>query len=383
MKKHSFKFVAFLLAIFMLFAPIVIADSSITTVVSDVSLPEVSAKSYVLADAKTGEILFSRDENRRMPIASTTKILTCLVALENTKLDDIVTVTADSCGIEGSSIYLYEGEKLTVKDLLYGLMLESANDAAVCIAMHVSGSVEAFSELMNKRASEIGVQNSHFNNPHGLEDPEHYSTAYDMSRIWCEAMKNESFRHIVSTKNYRIDLDDEDGYRFLSNHNRLLKTFEFCIGGKTGYTKTAGRCLVSGAQYNGAELVMVTLDAPDDWKDHEALMEYAMSLYTTVEIATPGSVSHVIPVVGGKENKVGIKNIDSLTITVRNVKKLEASLEAPRFVYAPITDMTAPVARVVYTVDGQKVAELRLYPEKELQSIEKKTFLQRILNIFK
>lgn len=361
----------------------VTADSSFPTTTEEVALPEISARSYLLADAKTGEVLFSYNEKQRMPIASTTKVLTCLVALENTKLDDLVTVTADSCGIEGSSMYLYEGEQLTVRDLLYGLMLESANDAAVCIAKHVSGSVDEFSKLMNQKVQQLGLVDSHFNNPHGLEDPQHYSTAYDMSRIWCEAMKNSDFREIVSTDTYRIDLDDEKGYRFLSNHNKLLKTFSACIGGKTGYTKTAGRCLISGAESNGAELVMVTLNAPNDWQDHETLMEYALSLYTTVEIAGTSSISYNLPVVGGKEKSVTLKNNDALSVAVRDVTKLSARIEAPRFVYAPLKDLSVPVAKVVYSVDGKDIASLVLYPEKTVDIAKKESFFKRILNIFK
>lgn len=383
MKNTFVKLISCTLLVLSVFCVWVTADSSFPTTTEEVALPEISARSYLLADAKTGEVLFSYNEKQRMPIASTTKVLTCLVALENTKLDDLVTVTADSCGIEGSSMYLYEGEQLTVRDLLYGLMLESANDAAVCIAKHVSGSVDEFSKLMNQKVQQLGLVDSHFNNPHGLEDPQHYSTAYDMSRIWCEAMKNSDFREIVSTDTYRIDLDDEKGYRFLSNHNKLLKTFSACIGGKTGYTKTAGRCLISGAESNGAELVMVTLNAPNDWQDHETLMEYALSLYTTVEIAGTSSISYNLPVVGGKEKSVTLKNNDALSVAVRDVTKLSARIEAPRFVYAPLKDLSVPVAKVVYSVDGKDIASLVLYPEKTVDIAKKESFFKRILNIFK
>jgi len=382
-KKFRISFISFLLIFVFCLQAFVFADSGIPTSADDLSRPEVSARAYVVADARTGEILFAKDENARMPIASTTKILTCLVALENSKLSDSVTVKADSCSVEGSSMYLFEGEKLTVKDLLYGLMLESANDAALCIANHVSGSVEAFAALMNERAKKLGLTNSHFNNPHGLEDPEHYSTARDMALIWCEAMKNEDFRRIVSTKTYRMDLEDDDGYRYFSNHNKLLKTYDLCIGGKTGFTKTAGRCLISGAAKNGAELVMVTLNAPDDWQDHREMMDYALSLYSSVEVATSGAHKHTIPVVGGKEKSVTLKNRDSLSISLRDVTKLEIKLEAPRFVYAPITDTNKAVAKMVYTLDGKEIASLPLYPEKTVKAAEKKSFFQKILNIFK
>lgn len=381
--KKLFRLLVAVLLLSVLLSSMVYAGGMQTASSDVAAFPDVSAQSYVVADAKTGEVIFSKNENDRMPIASTTKVLTCLVALENTKMDDVVTVTAESCGIEGSSIYLYEGEKLTVRDLLYGIMLESANDAAACIAIHVSGSVDSFSDLMNQKASSLGLVNSHFNNPHGLEDPEHYSTAYDMSRIWCEAMKNSDFRKIVSAKTYKIDLENDEGYRFLSNHNKLLKTYEPSIGGKTGYTRTAGRCLISGAEMNGVELVMVTLNAPDDWSDHKNMLDHAFSLYSTVEVAGEGSVSRVIPVVGGNAKSISVKNTESLTLTVRDVTKLQTKVIAPRFVYAPILSNDQPIAKIVYTVDGREVASLPLYPQQKVDVRKKESVLKRLFNIFR
>ncbi len=356
------------------------ADSAFNASEVATDFPEISALSFVVADTRTGEILFSHNENARLPIASTTKILTCLTVLENARLDDIVTVSAGACGVEGSSVYLYEGEKISVKDLLYALMLESANDAAVCLAEHVSGSVSEFATLMNERAKSLSLSNSHFNNPHGLEDAEHYSTAFDLARLWCEAMKNDTFREIVSTKSYRIDLPETDEYRFLSNHNKLLKTNEYCIGGKTGYTKNAGRCLVTGAQYNGAELVVVTLNDPNDWSDHEALFEKAFSLYSVVDVAGEGEISHSVKVVGGSEKEIRLVNRDALSLTLRDVSSLESHIESPRFVYAPVKDLSSPIGSVVYTVDGAEVARLPLYPEKVIEKPIKKGFFKRIFD---
>ncbi len=380
------KLTAILISLFLSFTILTfpsLADDSHQTLGEDTPFPDISAQAYVLADSKTGEIIFSHNENMRLPIASTTKIMTCLVALENAELSDLITVDTSSIGIEGSSIYLMEGEVLTLKDLLYGLMLESANDCAVCIANYISGSIEAFSDLMNSRAKEIGVKNTHFNNPHGLENAEHYSTAYDMALIWNEAMKNDDFRNIVSAKSYRIDMGEDNGYRFLTNHNKLLKTYDSCIGGKTGYTKTAGRCLVSGAKCSDAELVMVTLNAPNDWNDHVSLLEYTMSMYTTLELAGDSSVMHVLPVVGGKMKNVNLKNKEPLSLTIRDITKLEVTLHAPRFIYAPITDTNTPVAEIVYTVGGVEIASLPLYPESTVELNEKPSFFKRIINFFK
>lgn len=360
------------------------ADGSFYPASGEDSFPDISAVSYALLDTRTGEMVFSQNENQRMPIASVTKIMTALVVLENASLDEIVTVTSDSCGIEGSSIYLYEGEKLSVKDLLYALMLESANDAAVCLAIHTGGSVEEFSDMMNERASKLGIKNTNFNNPHGLEDPEHYSTAHDVALIWQEAMKNTTFRQIVSTKTHRIDLPNDEGYRFLSNHNKLLKSYEYCIGGKTGFTKTAGRCLVTGAKRDDLELVMVTLNAPSDWQDHENLLNYAMNLYSKVDVATLGSLTVDMPVVGGNSKKVTLTNIEPMTLSVRDVTRLSSRVEAPRFLYAPITSTEKPIAKVVYSYDGKDIGELDLYPKSTVKTVKKDNFMKRILNsIFK
>ncbi len=353
------------------------------TTADEDAIPEISASSCVLADAKTGEVIFSHNATQRMPIASITKIMTALVVLENNKLDDTVTVMAEACGIEGSSVYLYEGEKLTVLDLLYALMLESANDAAVCLALHTSKSLSAFSDLMNKKGETLGLTSTHFNNPHGLEDPEHYSSALDVALVWNEAMKNEIFRQIVSTKTYRIDLSGEDGYRFLSNHNKLLKSFDSCIGGKTGFTKTAGRCLVSGAKKDDLELVMVTLNDPDDWQDHEELLSYAMNLYSTVNVADVGSVKVPLNVVGGMKNTLSVTNIEALSLTVRDLSKLTSKVVAPRFVYAPVAETEKPIAKVVYTYDGKELAELDLYPTEPISALKKDGFFKRLIKFFK
>ena len=385
MKKTClFKILSWFISLVIAMNFIALADGSFYPTSGEDSFPDLSATSYVLLDSRTGEIVFSKNENQRMPMASVTKVMTALVVLENSKLDETVTVTSDSCGIEGSSIYLYEGEKLSVEDLLYALMLESANDAAVCLALHVGGSLEEFSDMMNGRASELGLKNTSFNNPHGLEDPEHYSTARDIALIWQEAMKNSTFRQIVATKTHRIDLPDEEGYRFLSNHNKLLKSYEYCIGGKTGFTKTAGRCLVTGAKRDDLELVMVTLNAPNDWQDHENLLNYAMNLYSKVDVATAGSLTVDLPVVGGNTKKVALTNIEPMTLSVRDVTKLSSRVEAPRFLYAPITSTEKPVAKVVYSYDGKDIVELDLYPKNTVKTVKKDSFMKRIINsIFK
>lgn len=205
-------------------------------------------------------------------MASTTKIMTAIIALENGNITDTVTISANASGQEGSSVYLKPGEKVTLSDLLYGLMLNSGNDAAMAIAEHIAKTPEAFADLMNEKAFELGCHNTHFKNPSGLPDDDHYSTAYDMALIMSYAMKNEDFAQIVNTKEHQIQTTDSVTY--LRNHNKLLWQYPACTGGKTGFTKSAGRCFVSSAKKDGVTLVCVTLDAPDDWKDHKNLLDF-------------------------------------------------------------------------------------------------------------
>ena len=206
----------------------------------DASLPAaltgVSARGAVLMEAESGDVVFGQNENARLPMASTTKIMTALVALEQLPLDTVVTVTRESVGVEGSSIYLVEGEVLTLEQLLYALLLESANDAAAAIAVAVAGSVEDFAVLMNEKAAELGLADTHFVNPHGLDHEDHYTTARELALIAKEALNNPAFREICSSRRKTIPLHGDEGVRVLINHNKLLTSYEGCIGVKTGFT---------------------------------------------------------------------------------------------------------------------------------------------------
>ncbi len=250
---------------------------------------EISAKSAIVIDAASGKILYEKDAHTKRGMASTTKIMTCLLAIETLNLEDIVTVSPFAAGTEGSSIWLEAGEKISVEDLLYGLMLSSGNDAATSLAEFASGSVDAFTVLMNKRAKELKAVNTNFTNPHGLPDSQHYTTAYELSLISREAMKNDLFRKIVSTKNKTISWESSKWDRSLSNHNKLLKMYEHAVGIKTGYTKKDGRCLVSAAENGNMRLITVTLSAPDDWNDHIKLYEYCFNTYSPITVCKQGT----------------------------------------------------------------------------------------------
>lgn len=238
--------------------------------------PQVSAHAAILIDAQSGRVMFSKSADERLPMASTTKIITAVTALESDGFDinRTVEISERAAGVEGSSMYLEKGEKISMLSLLYGLMLSSGNDAAVAIAEDISGGESEFAELMNKKAAEIGLQNTHLSNPNGLPNDEHYSTARDMAAITAYALKNPIFAEIVSSKTRKIDDSGAAHVRIIKNHNRLLSVYDGCIGVKTGFTKAAGRCLVSAARRGGMTLVCVTLNAPDDWSDHQNLLDF-------------------------------------------------------------------------------------------------------------
>ena len=243
--------------------------------------PSVSARSAVLADAKSGAVLFEKNADERLAMASTTKIMTAKIILSKTSLSDVVTVPKEAALIEGSSIYLKEGEKITVKDLLYGLLLESGNDAAYTLAVFCAGSEEAFVRLMNEEAEKLKLFDTHFANPHGLSAENHYTSARDLAFLTKNAMENDIFREIVSTKTY-VSTSLGGVKRYFSNHNRLLKSESDIIGVKTGYTKAAGRCLVTAASDGKSEYIAVTLDDRDDWRDHKNLFSFAFENYRSI-----------------------------------------------------------------------------------------------------
>lgn len=250
--------------------------------------PEVSARAAILTELTTGRIIYEKNIDEKLPMASTTKIMTAISAIEEAegRLDEVTEVSDKAAGVEGSSMYLEKGEKMTLRELLYGLMLPSGNDAAVAVSEVVCGSEEKFVELMNKKASEMGLENTHFANPNGLPDENHYSTARDMAKMTEYAMKNSVFAEIAGTKSYKISGEGKAYPRTLTNHNKLLKAYDGCNGVKTGFTKAAGRCLVTSAERDGMTLICVTLNAPDDWRDHTALLDYGFANYKMVELCS-------------------------------------------------------------------------------------------------
>ena len=262
--------------------------------------PVVSADACVLMEAGTGEVLLEKNADAQMLIASTTKIMTALVVLDHENLDEEVTIRPEWTNIEGSSMYLAAGQSYTVRELLYGMMLASGNDAAVALACHTAGSVDAFAALMNAEAASLGCTNTHFENPNGLDSAGHYSSARDLAVITRKAIRNENFCSIVSCKSITI------GSNTFSNHNRLLRECEGVFGVKTGYTEAAGRSLVTCCEREGMTLICVTLSDPDDWDDHATLYDWAYGTYTTADVLPEANV-YDMPVIGGEAPSVPIK----------------------------------------------------------------------------
>ncbi len=351
--------------------------------VSAVGEPSVSAKSAVLIDAESGIILYGKGENLRRGMASTTKIMTALVVLEHMPLDTVIRVAPEACGVEGSSVYLYPEEELTTETLLYALMLQSANDAAEALAIAVAGSVEAFVVLMNEKAEAMGLLDTHFDNPHGLDGKTHYTTAYELAKITAAALQNETFREIVGTEKKAIPLHNGEATRLLVNHNRLLREYDDIIGVKTGYTRACGRTLVSAAEQNGVTLICVTLDDGDDWRDHRAMLDYGFAQYEERLLCEAGMLSLSLPVCGGEATSVLIQNTEAVTIRLpRTAGALSVRMEAPRFLYAGVSAGEI-VGEAGFYLDGKKVVSVSLTAaESVLPIVKKTTWLEKLLSLF-
>lgn len=328
----------------------------------------LSAESAVLIDADSGDILMSKNHEKKMGMASTTKIMTALVAAENGNLKKTVKIPKEAVGIEGSSVYLYEGERITLEELLYSLLLQSANDAAAAIAISVAGSIEAFADMMNERAEEMGLSCTHFTNPHGLNDKEHYTTAYDLAVIALCALKNETVREIVSTYKKTIPIDSDCNARVLVNHNKMLRLYDGAIGVKTGFTKTTGRCLVSAAERDGLTLVAVTLNAPNDWSDHTAMLDFGFENYESVLIASPGSFTYSLPITGGNEEYAALTNTSEIRMTLpRKRDELACRIDVlHRFEFAPV-HRGAPAGKVSYSYGERTVSSPLVFAENVAQ----------------
>ncbi|WP_034681540.1 D-alanyl-D-alanine carboxypeptidase family protein [Caldalkalibacillus mannanilyticus] len=339
----------------------------------------VSAQAAILIDQETGRILFQKKSNDQLRIASITKIMTAIVAIENGNLKDMVKTSKNAFGVEGSSIYLKLGEKLSLEDMIYGLMLRSGNDAAVAIAEHIGGSVEGFVYLMNKKAEELGMTKTVFNNPHGLDDhEEHYSSARDMAVLTAYAMNNEVFATIAGTKRKTAPLEGEKWDRIWHNKNRMLSKYPYADGVKTGYTKRAKRTLVSSATKDGHRLIAVTLNAPDDWNDHMNMFEYGFKHYTKVTLAEKDEKL--------KDERLAreegyFKMRNSFTYPLTDQEHVQKKVTLDRaFLQEELQRVPSPAGYIHFTLGGQEVGRVPL--DFVLEKKEGKPFWNRVRTIF-
>ena len=319
-------------------------------------VPDLSAASAVMMDADSGRVLYGRMEDEPRLIASTTKLMTALVALESGHtLDERVTIRPEWTGIEGSSLYLKAGEELRLETLLYGMLLRSGNDAAHAVAGYCAGSVEEFVRRMNEKAKELGMENTCFSNPSGLNDANHFSTARDMAILAAACLNNEALRRIVGTRSITLE------GKVLTNHNKLLWQYEGCLGLKTGYTRDAGRTLVSAAERDGMTLICVTLNAPDDWRDHAALFDYGFSNYSRNRLVGRGEVMCRIPVTGSLLPFCEVTAGGDLWAARKEGERVEVDLKLnSEFLSAPISEDTQ-IGQAVFSVQGEVLGSCSLY----------------------
>ena len=349
----------------------------------------ISAKSVILC-TDGGMLLYEKQADVPLPMASITKVMTAIVALEELRAGEVdiaeklrqeVSVSERAVGVEGSSVYLRAGEKVSYEMLLYSLMLESANDAATAIAYAVAGSEEAFVELMNKKAQALCMDSTVFKNPHGLSADGHYTTARNYARLMSYALNDQLFTEMIGTKKKVYRSEDGAYTRVLTNHNRLLSSYKNIIGGKTGFTKLSGRTLVTAAEKDGTRLICVTINAPDDWNDHTKLFEKGFEVLKTVTL-TPSDCSFSVPTACGSEAEtlIGLKKEIRLTVN----KDTEVSLRyfCPNILFAPVLEGKA-VGRLEIYAGNEKIQEAALYVQKGVSGVkqERKALFERLTEL--
>ncbi len=331
----------------------------------------LSARKACVLDGVTGAALFEKCADDRSLIASTTKIMTALVVCEQCNVLDRMRIPKEAVGIEGSSMYLKEGEVLTLQELLYGLMLSSGNDAAVALAIYCGGTVEEFAQRMNDKARVLGLKNTHFVNPNGLDAPNHYSTAEDLAKLAAYAMKNPVFYKTVSAKNIKI------GDRYLTNHNKLLWRVEGADGVKTGFTKAAGRILVSSATRQQRRVIAVTIDDPNDWQDHAALLEKAFSEYHETQVVRQGDCLATVQVEGGESSRVQVLAAEDFFFALAPEERPQTMLSGPGFVFAPVVEGAKAMDAYVL-LDGNAVGKISTVYGKTIEQQKEKSFFDKL-----
>lgn len=341
------------------------------------------SKASVVIESSSKRVLSENNKDERLAMASTTKIMTALIVLENCEnLDEEVKIDDRAVGIEGTSIYLKKGETLTVKELLYGLMLASGNDASMALAYHVGkGNLEDFVKLMNDKAKELNLQNTNFINPHGLDAENHYTSAYDLAVITSEALKNKDFKEIVSTKFTQITGHKDVGNRFLRNKQRLLKTLDGCTGVKSGFTDNAGRCLVTSCERDGMEVISVVLNCPNMFEESERLINDAFKEYKMIEIIEPYSFITNIPVSEGEFESVKVYSMKGFKYPLKETETTDIYVEKelPEILDAPI-EKEKEIGKIKVFFNNEQIFEENIYTMEEINSVDIKDKVKDIID---
>lgn len=371
MAKKYILFNCLIVALFLMILGLNFGFSTWTAFGSDAPTMWSSAKSMATLSVNDGKVLYSKNENEKLPMASTTKIVTCITVLENCDdLDKLVDTPKEATLTEGTSIYLRENERLSIRQLLYGLMLQSGNDAAVTLAIATGKSVEGFAVLMNETAKKAGAENTNFTNPHGLDDKNHWTTALDLAKITAYALKNKEFAEIVSTKKYKIEKTEHNNERYLSNKNKLLNSLEGCVGVKTGFTSKAGRCLVSACQRDDMMVVCVVLNCGPMFEESAALLNKSFEDYTYVDVLDDHSIIGEVSVEKGEKPSVKVYNKQGFGGIFKKEDAEKINIE-----YDFEKNLEAPIKK------DRVVGEYRVFIDKDLQFCSKLYIMEEVDNL--
>ncbi len=341
-----------------------------------------SAQSAVLIELTTGNALYEQSADTRLPMASTTKIMTAYVALKHGDIGDLVKIPLEAQGVEGSSLYINEGEIYSLDELLYGLLMHSGNDAATAIALHISGSVEDFADLMNEEAALMGLKDTQFKNPSGLDAQGHYTTARELAVIMAHALEYKDFIRYISAKSYTIEESESHPVKLLYTKNRILQSYEGAIGGKTGYTISSGRSLVTAAERKGVTLIAVTINDRDDWDDHAAMFDYGFSKAVVIDPMDYVASGYILPVAGGGSIKLHPTNVEPIVMTSGEAADVSVKILLPNFVYSGISIMQQ-VGEAHIFVNGELASVVPIRAsESIMEKKEEKSIFQLLFELF-
>lgn len=350
------------------------------------SPPEIKAKGVAVLEAGSGNLIYGINENDRLPMASTTKVMTALIAIESGKFGMEITVTPEMAHVEGTSMGLRVGDKVTLRDLIFGMLLESGNDAANATAIALGGSISGFADMMNQKASEIGMKNTHFVTPSGLDDKDHYTSAYDLALLGVHAVNNPEFLNICRQKSAEVHFGNPAKTVTLYNHNKLLTKYKDCVGIKTGYTSKSGRCLLSAAQKDGVTIVVATLNNYSYWEDHAKLLDYGFSYYTDMPLN--GDLSNIrLKLTGGTAPDVEVECAQEPKAAIKGGAsgEVERRIFINPFEYTPI-EKGRVVGNIQYFWNGKMVEEVQIRTARTVDAVpppKKEGFFDKILSNFR